>query len=238
MTWEELVSLMKDESKGNMELPIAAPPVDMSGRDDYFAILQGKQISATREINLGFFTFPSWGKKKTEYEDQLSRKLEAFSMQSKTHKADISEIVEKKIATKEPIRDVSMIEKEEELAEAEAQVTPEDFEALFDSESEIEDENESMEGSKEAYSTEAQLIGCRFTPTDENELKQLRELLRARNPDHVTTEKYNIDMTELKLSCLRPSTWLNDEVINTLITMFMYYYLCRDNISYFTFTIL
>jgi sentrin-specific protease 1 len=35
----------------------------------------------------------------------------------------------------------------------------------------------------------------------------------------VVIDKFNIDMTRAKIACLRPRTWLNDEVINFYMCM-------------------
>ena len=208
VSWEEFTSLMSDETKGNMELPIEGENTDTNAREVYFEILNSRGIEATLKIpfieNLGHATFPST---KTKW---LLKSFKATTI-TKTVDPNVSDKVEKKMTNPEPIRDVSMIEKEEESAEAEAQVTPQDFDVLLEGEA-FEYENDSNEDFMEDTSIEAQLIGCRFAPVDQGELDNLRELLRARNPDRVVIEKYNIDMTELKLSCLRPSTWLNDEV--------------------------
>lgn len=203
---------MEDETKGNMELPIEGPAVsDTRERDEYFEMLEKKDISALREVPLGRVYFPP----KEDIYAWIRKGLKILSLQSSTHDPTISDKVELKEAAKEPIKDVSAIEKEQEqeqakVAEEYAEVVAEDFSMLESGwESEGEDEYDEL---SEVEATTAQLIACRFADVDGNELKTLRELLRARNPDNQPIVKYNIDMTELKLSCLRPSTWLNDEV--------------------------
>ena len=50
---------------------------------------------------------------------------------------------------------------------------------------------------------------------------ELSSLLSGPADDEVLIDKYNIDMTRKKLSCLKPRTWLNDEVINFYVAMMM-----------------
>jgi len=40
-------------------------------------------------------------------------------------------------------------------------------------------------------------------------------------PDTILIDKFQIDMTVAKISCLKPGTWLNDEVINFYSSMLM-----------------
>ena len=40
-------------------------------------------------------------------------------------------------------------------------------------------------------------------------------------PDTILIDKFHIDMTVAKISCLKPGTWLNDEVINFYSSMLM-----------------
>ncbi len=55
------------------------------------------------------------------------------------------------------------------------------------------------------------LSGC----NDEETLKRLKKVFEGAIGDHqVMNMKFGIDMTISKLICLKPRTWLNDEVIN------------------------
>lgn len=55
---------------------------------------------------------------------------------------------------------------------------------------------------------------------DENELDSIKELLRkSPNNKDIVIDKFNIDITVSKLVCLRPNTWLNDEVVNFYMCM-------------------
>ncbi len=55
----------------------------------------------------------------------------------------------------------------------------------------------------------------------EDDRMELSALLSGPADDEVLIDKYNIDMTRKKLSCLKPQTWLNDEVINFYVAMMM-----------------
>ena len=55
----------------------------------------------------------------------------------------------------------------------------------------------------------------------EDDRMELSALLSGPADDEVLIDKYNIDMTRKKLSCLKPRTWLNDEVINFYVAIMM-----------------
>jgi sentrin-specific protease 1 len=64
------------------------------------------------------------------------------------------------------------------------------------------------------------LIESRRAPIPDEELRKVREFFNLTKYSHeILTDKFNIDMTEEKLSSLRPYTWLNDEVINFYMCM-------------------
>lgn len=58
------------------------------------------------------------------------------------------------------------------------------------------------------------LINARFTTIASDELKKLKDILRNsnNNAEEVVKDHFNTEMTQYKMSCLRPRTWLNDEV--------------------------
>ena len=56
--------------------------------------------------------------------------------------------------------------------------------------------------------------------TEDNRM-ELSALLSGPADHEVLIDKYNIDMTREKISCLKPRTWLNDEVINFYVAMMM-----------------
>jgi Ulp1 family protease len=53
----------------------------------------------------------------------------------------------------------------------------------------------------------------------ETKRMELTELLNRPETNDVLIDKFNIDMTVAKITCLRPETWLNDEVINFYLSM-------------------
>lgn len=72
------------------------------------------------------------------------------------------------------------------------------------------------------------LIDLRRLDLSASEMDQVNGILNNTSFTHkVLTNKFDIDMTEIKICCLKPCTWLNDEVIN--------FYMCllqqRDNFN-------
>jgi sentrin-specific protease 1 len=55
----------------------------------------------------------------------------------------------------------------------------------------------------------------------EDDRIELSALLSGPADQEVLIHKYNIPMTREKISCLKPKTWLNDEVINFYVEMMM-----------------
>ena len=53
----------------------------------------------------------------------------------------------------------------------------------------------------------------------ETQRTELTELLNRPETNDVLIDKFSIDMTVAKIRCLRPRTWLNDEVINFYLSM-------------------
>jgi Ulp1 family protease len=61
---------------------------------------------------------------------------------------------------------------------------------------------------------------ARFGQLSVDESDKINRILEGpSSTDEVLIEKFNIPMTSAKLSCLRPGTWLNDEVINFCMLM-------------------
>ena len=52
-------------------------------------------------------------------------------------------------------------------------------------------------------------------------MERVRSVLSGPENQELLIEKYAIDMTRAKMLCLRPRTWLNDEVINFYMNMLM-----------------
>ena len=65
------------------------------------------------------------------------------------------------------------------------------------------------------------LIAARKAPLSQEEMGRVRLVLNGPSTQEVLIEKYAIDMTRAKILCLRPCTWLNDEVINYYMNMLM-----------------
>ena len=61
-------------------------------------------------------------------------------------------------------------------------------------------------------SDEERLLGYRFLPIGTEELSAVRNVFRGPANDDEVILKFNIPITSNKLNCLKPSTWLNDEV--------------------------
>ena len=61
-------------------------------------------------------------------------------------------------------------------------------------------------------SDEERLIGYRFVPIGPAEHSAVRNVFRGPASDEEIIMKFNIPITSNKLNCLKPSTWLNDEV--------------------------
>jgi hypothetical protein len=65
------------------------------------------------------------------------------------------------------------------------------------------------------------LVAARFEPPSHALVDQFNKVLSSssRDPDTVVMNKYSIEMNKYKVSCLRPSVWLNDEVISFYMCM-------------------
>ena len=60
---------------------------------------------------------------------------------------------------------------------------------------------------------------ARFGQLSADETASINSILQGPRTEQVLIEKFNIPMTRAKISCLRPETWLNDEVINYCMSM-------------------
>jgi hypothetical protein len=56
------------------------------------------------------------------------------------------------------------------------------------------------------------MVSHRFVPIDEKDMAKASAALKGPRSGDILQMKYNIDITREKFSCLRPQTWLNDEV--------------------------
>ena len=64
------------------------------------------------------------------------------------------------------------------------------------------------------------LIDERRAPLDDEESQKVNNFLSRTEFTHeIIIDKFNINMTQVKLSCLKEGTWLNDEVINFYMCM-------------------
>lgn len=64
-----------------------------------------------------------------------------------------------------------------------------------------------------------QLIADRFREITNADSTRVEAVLSGPHDQDVVRDKFNIDMTRAKIVCLRPRTWLNDEVINFYMCM-------------------
>lgn len=90
---------------------------------------------------------------------------------------------------------------------------PEEYKIVLPQPSDDEDEQLLMDPLKQAA------LNDRFRPLDEEDENAVIEALSEGPDDEVLVSKFNVDMTRDKLACLRPQTWLNDEVINFYMKM-------------------
>ena len=63
------------------------------------------------------------------------------------------------------------------------------------------------------------LIAERFKALSTADATRVETVLSGPQTQEVVKDKFNIDMTRNKIACLRPRTWLNDEVINFYMCM-------------------
>ncbi len=64
-----------------------------------------------------------------------------------------------------------------------------------------------------------QLIKARKADLPQSDIDKLRQIFKEPANHEKLTEKFGIDITRAKIACLKPSTWLNDEVINFYMSM-------------------
>jgi sentrin-specific protease 1 len=65
------------------------------------------------------------------------------------------------------------------------------------------------------------LIETRKAPISDVDQDKIRKVLNGPATHDVIIDKFNIDMTRAKIVCLRPRTWLNDEVMNFYMAMLL-----------------
>ena len=70
-------------------------------------------------------------------------------------------------------------------------------------------------------SASCNISSLRDVELTEDDRMGLSALLSGPADQEVLIHKYNIPMTRKKISCLKPKTWLNDEVINFYVEMMM-----------------
>jgi Ulp1 family protease len=63
-------------------------------------------------------------------------------------------------------------------------------------------------------------LSLRNVKMTEEDVTHLSEVF-SQEPDTILIDKFHIDMTVAKISCLEQGTWLNDEVINFYVSMLM-----------------
>jgi sentrin-specific protease 1 len=102
-----------------------------------------------------------------------------------------------------------------------------DLRKKFSEQSNLMDDDRKAQGlDNDAPSKTQQLIDLRyFALEDPNLLERVEGIVSGPMTEDIIQEKYNTIMTRRKLVCLKPNTWLNDEVINFYMNMLME----RDN---------
>jgi len=96
----------------------------------------------------------------------------------------------------------------------------------FSEQSNMMDDDRKAQGlDNDAPSKTQQLIDLRYSALDQNLLERVEKIVSGPLTEEIIQEKYNTIMTRRKLVCLKPNTWLNDEVINFYMNMLME----RDN---------
>lgn len=72
-----------------------------------------------------------------------------------------------------------------------------------------------MKGTEEDSEEERKtcLRNMRFSLLGEEDIERVRNVLQGQGNDQVIIEKFNIPVTKNKMLCLKPSSWLNDEVM-------------------------
>jgi Ulp1 family protease len=76
-------------------------------------------------------------------------------------------------------------------------------------------------GPMDLVSASCNISSLRDVELTEDDRMGLSALLSGHADQEVLIHKYNIPMTREKISCLKPGTWLNDEVINFYVEMMM-----------------
>ena len=76
-------------------------------------------------------------------------------------------------------------------------------------------------GPMDLVSASCNISSLRDVELTEDDRMELSALLSGPADQEVLIHKYNIPMTRKKISCLKPKTWLNDEVINFYVEMMM-----------------
>ena len=69
------------------------------------------------------------------------------------------------------------------------------------------------------------LIAHRFMPLTEEEERQVDDVVYGPATDVKLIEKFATPMTRFKMVCLRPNTWLNDEVTLCSLSLTSIYHL-------------
>lgn len=65
------------------------------------------------------------------------------------------------------------------------------------------------------------LMGRRKEKISNEDKEKITKILNGPPSSQVVIDKFNIDMTRNKIVCLRPGTWLNDEVVNFYMAMLL-----------------
>jgi len=149
-------------------------------------------------------------RKEREREKELEKELEREREKERIEKERERE---NEFLEEMEIEEIEERERETELIEKERQKERE-IETEKEKEKEIEREKERMKN--DAYNYQ---LNLRLQPLNDQALHQVKSALSLPHNDTLLIEKFCIPMTRYKLSCLRPCTWLNDEVINFYLNL-------------------
>jgi sentrin-specific protease 1 len=123
-----------------------------------------------------------------------------------------SEEVRAQILASQTRKVEEFITSEEESNQLLQRINDEIANGVSESRSDMFGEEEEME---EEDDQNAGLIAARKMPLDCADVDEIRKLLQGRpNDPRLVMDKFNIDITVSKIVCLKPNTWLNDEIVN------------------------
>jgi sentrin-specific protease 1 len=206
LSWERFKHLLKE--KTCLRLPIDATKPDSKERAAYFELLAENGISATKEISLlgseAAAAIDAGAVQPLAEEMRESHRRTHSQLQSALLAAGVG-------ATSTEVQ--SLVDRVE--ARASGAVVDDELKNLL---MDTEDSN-ADKGIDDSERIHKVLIPARYEEIPTEEETRFKRIAHGPETDEVIIEKFNIPMTKAKLACLKPSTWLNDEVINFYFNM-------------------